>query len=810
VQDVQSAKYAGMPSSAIATGMADYILAPAAMVGRLVNYIKGPYLQGRRSAPVDELVSAESLRKITDLLLARTGHDFAAYKLPTMRRRIERRINVHQINGVGAYIRFLGENPHELDILFKELLISVTGFFRDPEAWEILRDKAVPELIGSRPDDHTLRVWVAACATGEEAYSAAILLKECIARANRRLGFQIFATDLDPRAIEGARLGRFTDGISADVPAPWLERYFSRGEHRYRIHKEIRKSVTFATQNLIGDPPFTKLDWILCRNLLIYLNPDFQKQVLSLFHYALKPGGLLFLGPSETTGAENPFFDTVDEKWKIFARREAPVAARVRFPPRSLAAKTAPATIEPPAAIAEAPVKPLPLSTPVERLLLARFAPASVVVDDRGEIAYIHGHIGSYLEPAPGQPRLNIRDMAREGLRDEISSALSLASARSGEVLRENIRVDRRGGRERVNFSIARIDEPEALHGLYLVTFRPSAAATRGLPRHPSSPARVRALEDQLKDMRVELRTTAEQLRASNEELKSANEELQSTNEELQSSNEELESSREELQSLNEELTTANSEQQARVDELSRANDDMQNLLDSTDIATIFLDNDLRIIRYTENAKKLIRLIPTDVGRPIADLTSLVKYDGLGEDCRGVLGSLERKEKEVTTKDGSWHLMRIMPYRTKDNAIGGLVITFVNVTAVRLAERASREERAYFESIVETVREPLLVLDERLHVVSANKAYYEKFKLRRAQVDGEPLYELGREEWDIPELRRMLEKVLPKDTAFEDFRVDRVFRKIGRRVFLVNGRRLTRETGKPGMILMAMEDATDR
>ncbi len=809
VQDVGSAGFAGMPSSAMATGLADYVLAPAAMPAQLLAYVRGPYLNRPAARPLTAGIPDAPLQEIFALLQTRTRHDFSSYKAATIQRRIERRMNVQQIKEPGDYVRYLRENPAELDLLFKELLISVTRFFRDREAWEALAGVILPERLRSLPDHYALRAWVPGCATGEEAYSLAILLRECADRLRRNFDVQVFGTDLDAQAIETARAGRYPEGIAADVPPEWLDRYFTRGDHDYCINKEIRELVVFAPQNVTRDPPFTRLDLLSCRNLLIYLNAGLQQQLLQLFHHALKAGGLLLLGSSETIGAQTDSFRIIDRKWKIFSRRPAAGPEGLRFPTKAWA----PAAQSVPPVPVRAAEKEQPVPKLVEKVLLTEVTPPSVLVDIRGDVLYVHGRTGRYLEPAAGgQPRSNILEMAREGLEAELRTALHQAATGEGEVIREQVRVKSNGSFSHVDVTVRRLREPETLRDLLLVTFHPIRPVPAARSPGPGKPAsrRVAQLTRELKTSQESLRATIADLATANEELRSANEELQSTNEEMQSTNEELETSREEMQSLNEELTTVNAEQQARVDALARARDDMQNLLNATEVATLFLDNDLRIRRYTESATRLIRLIPSDLGRSIVDQASTLKYDRVAADCRTVIATLQPREAEVETQDGSWHLMRILPYRTIENVIDGLVITFIDITRVTLAERKGRELRVFFESIIGTVRQPLVVLDESLHLVLANKAFYETFRLRPRQVEGELIFDLGGGEWESPDLRLLLEQILPQQTTIEGFRIARRFPKIGHRIFFLNARRLEQAADLPGMILLAFEDATGR
>ncbi|WP_022949153.1 chemotaxis protein CheB [Methylohalobius crimeensis] len=803
-QQPQSAKYAGMPSSAIATGLVDYVVPPAAMPEQLVAYAKGPYLTNVRVASRFPAIPNEPFQKIIVLLRARTGHDFSAYKCNTIRRRIERRMNVHQIKQPNQYLRYLQENPHEIDLLFKELLITVTHFFRDFEAWEAL-SSYLDELIQSRPEYYTLRVWVPGCATGEEAYSLAIMLRERMEAAKRYFDVQIFGTDLDAKAIETARAGQYPNGIASDIPTKWLERYFLSEDGFYRIRKEVREMVVFAQQNVIKDPPFTKLDILSCRNLLIYLNSDLQKKLQPMFHYALKPDGLLFLGPSETTGEFSELFEPLDKRWKIYRRKEWTTAMRTL--PEILAQPKNQDRGTPVSTMPEPPVKETHLSILIERLLLSRFAPASVVVNECGNILYIHGRTGAYLEPAQGEPRNNLLEMAREGLKIVLSAALRDCARKDMEVIRNAFQVKTNGDYAHANLSVEKIQEPESLRGLLLVTFRP---ATPPLPEAGKSKRNRKAAGDgdRIKQLERELQYMKESYQTTLEELETSNEELQSTNEELQSTNEELETSQEEMQSLNEELTTVNAELQSKVNELSQANDDMQNLLNSTDIATVFLDNDLNIKRYTEQAKELIKLRPTDVGRPVCELASNLKSGGLIEDCRAVLKTLVYKEAEIESRDGGRYLMRIMPYRTSDNRIDGLVLTFVNIGPLKQGEQVTKKLRFYFESIVNTVRSPLLVLNGELRVVTASKAFYRTFQCTARQTEGKPIYQLGSGQWNIPKLRVLLEEILPKNTQFEDFEVEVEVPKLGRRKFVLNARRLKQAEGVNDLILVALEDRT--
>jgi two-component system, chemotaxis family, CheB/CheR fusion protein len=802
VEEPKSAKYAGMPASAIATGLADYVMSPADMPGQLVAYSAGPFLTRKNlTLPVPH-VPAEPLQKIFFLLRKQTGHDFSSYKINTLHRRIERRMNIHQIEKPDDYVRYLQENPHEIEILFRELLISVTQFFRDEEAWIELGEH-LQKLVSSTPENSVIRAWIPGCATGEEAFSLAIVLRECIRQTEQHINVQIFGTDLDAVAIETARLGQYPGGIAADVSPERLERFFTHDEDLYRIRKEIREMIIFAPQNMITDPPFTKLDILSCRNLLIYLNADLQKKILPIFHYALKPGGILFLGPSETIGPFSDLFEPLSKRWKIFRRKESvdSISALPEILNRPTMDERKATTFMPPAL----PHTETRVAVAIERLLLGRFAPASVVVNDLGNIVFIHGRTGMYLEPSEGEPRHNLLEMAREGLKFVLSAALHKCIATGTDVTEEEVRVNTNDAFMLVDLSVSKLHDSATLEGLFLVSFQPTPVVTPDISKK-KRPKRKGAnehmsgehLEHELQIMRESHQRTLEELQTSNEELKSTNEELQSINEELQSSNEELETSKEEMQSLNEELTTVNSELQSKLDELSHANDDMQNLLNSTDVATVFLDKHLNIRRYTEEAKELVMLRENDIGRPISELASNIEHDDLVEKCRDVLRTLKYFECEVRTKNGGWYQMRITPYRTTENLIDGLVITFVNI-------RSSGELRAFFESIVETVRHPLIVLNEHWKIISANHCFFDTFKLSQSDVINSSLSDIGNGEWNNPELQNSLVRIFTENSSFENFKLEQDFKEAGHKVLLLNARRLNREQGMPDMVLLAME-----
>jgi chemotaxis methyl-accepting protein methylase/flagellar motor protein MotB len=705
VQDPASAKFDGMPRSAIDSGVADIVAPVEELPGRILACLRRtPLVQGVADSLSEG--AQDALDKAVVLLRAQTGHDFSAYKQNTFYRRIERRMGIHQIEEVAGYIRYLGENPQEVELLFKELLIGVTRFFRDAEVWDELVGQVLPALIASRPNGHVFRFWVPACSTGEEAYSLGMAFKEVMAKLKpaRKCTLSIFATDLDRDGIDKARHGVYPENIVADVSQPRLDRFFSKVENGYRVRPEIRELVVFAPQSLILDPPFTKLDLLSCRNLLIYLVPEMQKKLLPLFHFSLRPGGILVLGNAETVGTFTNLFSSLGARLRVYRRAESSDRQEpIDFPPAF-----SPSRSQGPSPLPELK-SPLSLQSVADQLVLDRYAPSAVLVNERGSILYVSGRTGRYLEPAAGKANWNLLVMAREGLRYELAAALQQVHRKPGPEVLRNLRVGDPEGARFVDVVVERLESPEALRGMVMVTFSevgssvpPVEAGSRRrratkVEGSPSPSERWTEMERRHQQVCLELQTTREQMQTSQEELRSTNEEMQSTNEEMQSTNEELTTSKEELQSLNEELQTVNAELQVRVDELSRANNDMKNLLNSTDIATLFLDDDLRVRRFTTQATHLIKLIPGDVGRPITDLASDLLYPELVAEARDVLRRSGFAERLVATTDGRWFTVRVMPYRTLDDRVDGVVITFADQTAGKAVEA---DLRARYDGLV--------------------------------------------------------------------------------------------------------------
>jgi len=688
VQDEASAVYDGMPKSATATGVADYILPPAKMPDRLISYFSF-VRKGKLSIPITGNIKfAEALPKILLILRNQTGHDFSLYKHNTLIRRVERRMNVHQIETLSNYVQFLQKSETEAHLLFKDLLIGVTSFFRDPEAFEILKRQVIPEYLATIANGSTIRVWVAGCSTGEEVYSLAMVLDEVMESMKGTFNIQIFGTDIDEEAIDFARSGLYPPGIQTDVGRERLKHYFVKEANGYfRVKKLIRERIIFAMQNVIKDPPFTKLDFLSCRNLLIYLTAELQKKLLPVFRYSLKQNGILFLGSSETIGTSLDYFNAIDRKWKIYQQLPDSFAKPeiVNFPTRIPMDQKKP-VVKPATTFVQEEINELHI---VETILQQSEIPSGVVIDETGMIYYIHGPTGKFLEPARGIPRLNIFDMARPGLKQEVEPVVREAMANLREVVKRGIRVSSNGDTTLINLVVRPLIVPKSTVKLFLLMFEPRGSGDRkksGATGPRQKEKNIDWLEQELNRTRHTLYTTIEELETSNEELKSTNEELQSTNEEMQSANEELETSREELQSMNEEATTINAELQCRIDELSKANDDMKNLLDSTDIAIIFLDKHLNVRKFTPRVTDMISLTPTDVGRPIRHFASTLNTIDLEHLSGEVLKDLATKEVKAESSGGLFYHLRIRPYRTVNNVIDGVVITMENITPIKPKE----------------------------------------------------------------------------------------------------------------------------
>lgn len=688
VQEPASAQADSMPTAAIKAGVVDIVATPENMPARIASILHHPAL-ATAAAPAANGDVLSAIDRIVALLRERSGNDFSLYKTHSVFRRIHRRMAVHGTASMDEYARLLRSNPLELDLLFKELLIGVTSFFRDAEVWDHLRDEILPALFARHPEGGALRAWVLACSTGEEAYSLAMVFQEALdtCRPAGRFTLQIYATDLDPAAIDTARRGIYPANITADVSEQRLSRHFAvENGQGFRVLKPIREMVVFATQNAISDPPFTRLDILTCRNFLIYLGASAQQRIFPLLHYALRPGGVLLLGNAESVGSFTTLFEPLNHRMRIYRQLAQPRRlANLAFP------GTRPVTVALDAdAAPTARVENLGQLT--DHVIQQTWAPPAILVNGEGDILYVSGRTGKYLEPAAGKTNMNVHGMAREGLREALAGVLRKALADMQPVILRGLRVGTNGGTQIIDLVVQRLDRPEPLRGRLLIVFKdvaaPPARRRTRKASHGTEPDPLLALD--LQQAREALYATHEEMQSAVEELTSSNEELQSTNEELQSTNEELTTSKEELQSLNEELQTVNAELQSKVEDLTWVRNDMANLLNSTDIATVFLDNEMKLRRFTNRAINIFRMIPGDIGRPLSHIVTDLDYPHLEADAVDVLRSLVFKETVIATRDGRWYRVRIMPYRTQDDVIAGVVMTFTDVTEIKLLEARLR------------------------------------------------------------------------------------------------------------------------
>jgi two-component system CheB/CheR fusion protein len=817
-QDEETAKYDSMPRNAVNAGCIDFILSPKDIARELGGISQHPYVARVVSPGPEGLhgMVGSDLNALFGLLRESTGVDFTNYKHTTLHRRILRRMAVHKVEKLKDYLRFIGRKPEELDELYRDLLIHVTGFFREPEAFVALRKHVYPKLFEGRKPDNPIRVWVAGCSTGEEAYSIAITLLEYMWVHSRNISqaataIQIFATDISDTALDRARTGLYTEAAVAEISAERLKRFFVRLDGGFQINKSIRDMCIFAKQNLVKDPPFSNLDLVSCRNLLIYLGPVLQRRVIPSLHYALKPGGYLMLGASENLGGFADHFGLVDKKDKIYQKRKTTARLTTYFanadylPIRTGDSKLA----------RELPA-PFTVEREVEHLLVNRFVPASIVVNDQMEIVQFHGKTGAYLEPPAGQPSFSVAKMAREGLLVDLRAALDAAKKTNGTVRKDGVQIQSEGGQREISLEVVPLRGPTAQERFYVVVFqdavrKPELLEDRGKAgktvkvTRPAGPE-AELLKRESNQLREQLRSLIEEHETTAEEFKAAHEEVLSANEELQSTNEELETAKEELQSTNEELTTLNEEMQNRNAELGSANNDLLNLLGHVDIPVVMVSNDLRIRRFTPPAQKLLNLLPGDIGRRLGEIRPNLELEDLEALAREAIRRAAAQERQVRTNEGGWQMLHVRPYKTWDNRIEGAVISLQDVDVLK---RTLDQTREYADTIVESAREPILVLNGKLQVTAANPAFYRAFEVTPQETEGRLIYELGTGQWNIPKLRELLEEIVPRNSRVDDFDMSHDFPHLGPRDMVLNARRVELQPGHP-FILLAIEDVTQK
>jgi two-component system, chemotaxis family, CheB/CheR fusion protein len=816
VQDPQTARFDAMPRAAVNAGLADLILPPSDLGPALARLAAQSHFEGVQQRSGDEHI----LRRIFHLLRTATGVDFTHYKQPTIRRRMQRRMVLLKVADLESYLHHMENTPAEVQDLYDDLLIQVTRFFRDPETFEALAERVYPAIAAGSSADTPIRVWVPGCATGEEAYSVAMTLLEHLGdSAATTTTLQVFATDISDTAIERARVGLYPETIAEDVSPTRLRRFFNKIDAGYQIAKAVRDLCIFAHQDLARDPPFSRLGLIVCRNVLIYLDPVLHKKLMSVFHYALRPGGFLMLGRAESVGTGDDLFQLLDKKARIFSRKSSLTRLEVDFPlPESAADKAA-----------------LPMRSSRQResrgvqgeatrLLLSRYAPPGVLVDNDLHIVQARGHTGPFLELPPGDASLHLLKMAREGLLFGLRGALNEARRTGTPVRKEGLRLKSSDSMITVNVEVVPLRGDSERH--FLVLFEQAAASSaqgggrrargkgkgKGARRAGREDTRATLLQQELAASRDYLQSIIQDLEATNEELQSANEEILSSNEELQSTNEELDTAKEELQSTNEEINTVNEELHVRNEDLSRANSDLVNLLAGVQIAIVFLTNDLRIRRFTPMAEKVLNLISADVGRPISNIRPNINCPDLEELINDVVESVAPKEREVQDKEGTWYLLRIRPYKNVvDNRIDGAVLVLLDIDAMRRQEDRLREAKELAEAVVDTVREPLVVLETDLRVRTVNKSFCRAFGVQRREAVGRALPDLDDGQWNIPRLRSLLDDMASTSDGppvpIEGFEVVHDFPKSGRRRMVLNAQRgpASAESGRP-FILLAIEE----
>jgi two-component system CheB/CheR fusion protein len=801
-QDERSARYSSMPSNAISSGNVDFVLTPREIAQELGRLSVHPYVKKRET----KNPSKDGKERILALLLSTTGVAFAQYRQTMLLRRLQRRMALNRIEDFDAYVDLLKQNPSELEALYQDILIHVTSFFREPEVFDVLRETVYPELIKNRDKDDPIRFWRPVSSTGEEVYSVAISLFEFLEDAAVRPSIQIFGTDVSQRVVEKARSAIFGEAIESEVSPERLRRFFTRIDRGYQINKPIRDMCVFARQDVTKDPPFSKMDLISCRNVMIYFEPALQHRLIPLFHYALKSAGFLLLGSAENIGRFSTLFEVVAQRAKLFRKR----------PGNRGSGSTGGFTVTSAAPSSKNFRTEIQESAPdtarkADKALLDRFCPPAVVVDQNLEILQFRGAVTPYLQPASGKASLNLFNMTPTVLEFELRSLIERAKSTGGNVRRQGLQLEIGGATQMLSLEVVPVGEAEGPASCFIVVFEATPAATAKTTFKESDDdqrLRIGQLEKELIANKDYLQSVIDDREVANEELRSANEEIQSSNEELQSTNEELETAKEELQSINEELTTLNEELRHTNVELGEVNNDLLNLLRSVNIPVVMVGRDLRIRRFTPAAQKTWQLIPSEVGRLITELHSDIQIPDLESELRQVIDSLTTKEIEVQDKTGHWYSLLIRPYETVDNKISGAVLVLFDIEESKRSIFKKQLAAEFANALLETVRSASLLLDGHLRVKRATPAFYRLFHTSPQKIEGRLFYEIGEGEWDTPELRSLLEDVLPKDSRVNDVEITMKGPANGRRKILLNAARTTELVENEYLIIVSLEEVT--
>ena len=818
-QDEKSAKYPGMPHSAAASGCVDFVLPPEKIARELARISEHPYLNGSKTAAKRPRVARpkhpdDTFERVFALLRSAGGISFSLYKPGTVQRRTLRRMAIHKIEHVSDYAKLLERHPKEIEALCQDLLIPVTSFFRDLDAFESLKSKAFPAILKDKSSKKSIRIWVPGCSTGEETYSLAIILLEFLGDKMSSYQIQLFGTDVNERGIEKARAGIYGERIAQEVSPERLRRFFTKVDEGYRVSNGVRDLCVFAKQNLAEDPPFSRMNLVACRNLLIYLGPELQRKVVPILHYALKPFGFLFLGNAESVAGFPELFASIDKKHKIFIKQAVAGKLHYDFSANRYPRETG--VPDRPNRQGEADIG-ADRQQQADRVVLTAYAPPGVVINENMEILQFRGAIGPYVDPAPGRASLNLLKIAKKEFVAELRTAVNQAKKTQTPVKRKSVEFQRSGQLRSVNISVEPLGSGTD-NRQYLILFEralpgilPSGKFVGKVPGSGRTTRdENRRLRRKLAEAEEHLRSLVESKEASDEEYQSVNEEILSANEELQSTNEELETSKEELQSANEELNTVNDELHNRNIELDRANSDLTNVLTSTSLPVVMVDRGLRIRRLTAASAKVLKIVPSDVGRPISDIRWDVEVPDLDELIGGVIETLAPKELEVQAKGGHWYSLQIRPYRTTDDKIDGAVIVLSDINEAKQATERIEKARLFMEEALATVREPLLVLTQNLSVIYANPSFMKTFRVRIEETEGRLLHELGNGQWNIPRLRAMLEEVLSKGLPVVDFEVEHEFPNLGRKTMLLNARKIEDSHDDEPTMLLAIGDITER